>query len=224
MNEEQKNFLSPIDGAAKFFRRFFERGVSLGALMSVVNHDESLDVVAEWIKRGKPKLTYVDGQKEAVADMATTEPEKPEKSDPRQGFLMVVKEPLAQAINSRHDSAITENRFAITDDQVGEWEFKVFDSDRDISTGDALDEMKNEGFFPPQSGPSLAYAKLHPEEQRKRPIVCLGAVAVLHDRLSVFVLVEYDGERFLDLYWCDGGWRRRDLFLGVRRRRALSGA
>ena len=67
MKQESRTFLHTLEGGAKFFRRMFEAGVSLGALMRIVNHKEILERVAVYINAGCPEIVYQNGI--ATADL-----------------------------------------------------------------------------------------------------------------------------------------------------------
>ena len=116
------------------------------------------------------------------------------------------------------NSDLTEKKFLVTADQVGEWEWKLFHFNRRISSEDAFGLIQEDGFEPGQIGHILTFGEINPEEQRKYPIIGLGSVAeVLLDRF-VPVLWYDDDRRGLCLSWFDRDWGDRCRFLGVRRR------
>ena len=116
------------------------------------------------------------------------------------------------------NSDLTEKKFLVTADQVGEWEWKLFHFNRRISSEDAFGLIQEDGFEPGQIGHILTFGEINPEEQRKYPIIGLGSVAeVLLDRF-VPVLWYDDDRRGLCLSWFDRYWGDRCRFLGVRRR------
>lgn len=116
------------------------------------------------------------------------------------------------------NSGLTEKKFPVTADQVGEWEWKLFHFDRDISSEEAIHLMKEDGYDAGQIGHILTFGEINPEEQRKYPIIGLGSVAKVNLNRYVPVLWNDDGERELDLDWFDGDWHYGCRFLGVRRR------
>ena len=115
------------------------------------------------------------------------------------------------------NSDLTEKKFPVTAEQVGDWEWKLFHFDRDISSEEAIRLMKEDGYDAGAIGHILTFGEKYPEEQRKFPIIGLGSVAKVLLHRDVPGLWSDGGERVLDLFLFDGGWRRRFRFLGVRR-------
>ncbi|MBO9714595.1 hypothetical protein [Sphingomonas sp.] len=112
---------------------------------------------------------------------------------------------------------LTEQRFPVTDAQVGEKALEIFHFRRSLSSEDAIREIRAAGFEPAETGDILAFGEAFPEAQRRHPVVGLGSVVEIDGKLSVPVLW-FDGEeRTLDLIWYDGDWHRNYRFLGVRR-------
>jgi len=116
------------------------------------------------------------------------------------------------------NSNLTEKRFPVTAEQVGDWEWKIFHFDRDISSEEAIRLMKEDGYDAGQIGHILVFGEKYPEEQRKFPIIGLGSVAEVDPDRCVPGLWCVDGRSELFLRWFDGVWLRRCRFLGVRRR------
>ena len=118
------------------------------------------------------------------------------------------------------NSNLMEEKFPVTADQVGEWEWKLFRfrRRRKIFSGDAILLVEKDGFEPAQIGHILTFGEINPEEQRKYPIIGLGSVAKVYLDRSVPVLwADCDG-RGLGLGWFDHSWHSNYRFLGVRRR------
>ena len=115
------------------------------------------------------------------------------------------------------DKLIAEADFPITQDQFGDWEYKLFHFGGGVSTQAVIDQMKAEGFGPAQTGHTLAFGAAHPEEQREYPIVGLGSVVFVGHRRGVLVLCGGGGQRGLCLGWFDDAWHGASRFLGVRR-------
>lgn len=116
------------------------------------------------------------------------------------------------------NSDLTEKRFPVTADQIGEFEWKLFHFGRDISSDEAIRLKKAEGFEPGQIGHLLVFGEQYPEEQRKYPIVALGSAAKVGLERNVPGLwVDY-AWRDLRLGWYGGVWYPCYRFLGVRRR------
>lgn len=116
------------------------------------------------------------------------------------------------------NSDLTEKKFPVTADQVGEWEWKLFHFNRSISSEEAIRLMKEDGYEAGQIGHILTFGEINPEEQRKYPIIGLGSVAKVRLYRRVPALWRVDAWRKLDLVWFDRGWVGHYRFLGVRRR------
>lgn len=214
MNRESEKFLASGEGMIKFFRRMFEAGVSLGALMKVVNHDDQLTRAAAYIKAGCPEIEFVDGKR--VVTSAANEPETDQ-------FLTVeadlaFEDRITRGQYGWRNNDLTEKRFPVTAEQVGDWEWKLFHFDRDISSEEAIRLIKEDGFEPGQIGHILAFGEKYPEEQRKYPIIGLGSVARVSLGRNVPALWDDFDRRGLYLYWFVDDWGRYCRFLGVRRR------
>ena len=116
------------------------------------------------------------------------------------------------------NSDLTEKKFPVTADQVGEWEWKLFHFNRSISSEDAIRLIQEDGFEPAQTGHILTFGETFPKEQRKYPIIGLGSVAEVSLGRCVPELWDGRGRRKLGLYWFDRDWSGYYRFLGVRRR------
>lgn len=116
------------------------------------------------------------------------------------------------------NSDLTEKKFPVTEDQHGEWEWKLFHFNRSISSEDAIRLIQEDGFEPTQTGHILTFGEINPEEQRKYPIIGLSSVAVVNLFRLVPGLWCGRGRRELCLYWFDNDWSGRCRFLGVCRR------
>ncbi len=120
---------------------------------------------------------------------------------------------------SWRNSDLTEKKFPVTAEQVGDWEWKLFHFDCNISSEEALRLMREEGYYDGgQIGHLLAFGEKYPEEQRKYPIIGLGSVVKIRLYRDVPGLWHDHGRRGLNLHWFDFGWSRCCRFLGVRRR------
>lgn len=115
----------------------------------------------------------------------------------------------------RHDG-LTEDRFSVTDDQLGEHELKLFHFARNISSEDIVRLIRDDGFEPARIGEVLAFGRAFPEVQRLHPVVGLGSTADIDGKTSAPALW-FDGVgRTIDLIWLDGDWHRNYRFLAVR--------
>lgn len=113
-------------------------------------------------------------------------------------------------------SNLTEARFPVTANQVGEWEWKLFHFDQNISSDEAIRLMKKDGYDAGQIGHILAFGEKYSGEQRKYPIIGLGSVAKIVLKRDVPVLWRVDGRWQLGLRWYDTDWNPLCRFLGVR--------
>lgn len=113
---------------------------------------------------------------------------------------------------------LTEKRFPVTADQIGEFEWKLFHFDCNISSEEAIRHMKKEGYDAGAIGHILVFGEQYPEEQRKYPIIALGSVALLVLRRGVPALWGGGGGRELRLLWFGFDWSPGYRFLGVRKR------
>jgi len=97
-----------------------------------------------------------------------------------------------------------------------EVEFVYVHMDRSASTDEILAEMEKRNLRPALYEEGLAFAKAHPDEQRKLPIVMLGSVCVgpAGDR-SVACLSVVSGGRSLRLGVVEGDWGANYRFLAV---------
>lgn len=127
---------------------------------------------------------------------------------------------IARSQYDWHNSDITEKRFPVTAEQVGDWEWKLFHFGRNISSDEAIWLMKEEGYEAGAIGHGLTFGEKYPDEQRKYPIIMLGSVAELDLIRRVPVLWSDDDRRWLDLHWCGVDWNPIYRFLGVRKRLA----
>jgi hypothetical protein len=115
------------------------------------------------------------------------------------------------------NSDLTEKKFPVTEDQHGEWEWKLFHFNRSISSEDAIRLMKEDGFEPAQTGHILTFGEINPEEQRKYPIVGLGSSCTIGGSRYVPCLDRGDVKRDLNLDRWDVDWSFHFRFLAVRK-------
>src|SRR5690349_2384354 len=141
------------------------------------------------------------------------------------GEDQVVTVPTGLSLDERIDrghygwrhGGVTEERFPIEQDQCGEKTQRLFHFARSLSSEDAARLIRESGFEPARIGDILAFGEKFPETQRHHPVIALGSVADVDQKLSVPALW-FDGERrTLDAIWYDGDWHRNYRFLGVRR-------
>ncbi len=119
------------------------------------------------------------------------------------------------------NSDLTEKKFPVTEDQHGDWEWKLFRFNLSTSSEEAIRLMKEDGFEPGAIGHILTFGENNPEEQRKYPISGLGSRTSLYGGPRVPVLWRDCGERTLNLEWGHRDWYDYVRFLGVRRRQAV---
>ena len=113
---------------------------------------------------------------------------------------------------------ITTKRFPLhASDGIVEFEARYFHFDRNISSEDAIEEIKKAGWEPAKIEHVLSHGKTFPEEQRKFPIVGLGSVARVRGDRGVPCLGRCDSRRWLSLSWFGYGWNPLCRFLAVRK-------
>ncbi len=132
--------------------------------------------------------------------------------------LTVKATTVGQAIAAgKYDSVnsdITESRFPITADQLGEWEWKLFEGSDSAAI---ISKMKAEGWEPAQTGHLLAFGEKYPDAQHKNSVIALGSVAELDGGRRVPELCSGLVERSLNLHWFDSSWSSYNRFLAVRK-------
>jgi hypothetical protein len=115
------------------------------------------------------------------------------------------------------NSDITPKRFPIAGTGIVEFETKVFHFDRSISSKNAVEAIKADGWEPARIEHLLAYGATYPDEQRQYPIIALGSVAKVGGNRRVPDLDRFGAERDLRLFWWDGVWNDYCRFLAVRK-------
>lgn len=119
------------------------------------------------------------------------------------------------AFGWRHES-LSEERFPVIGDQIGERDLKLFHFARNIPSEEAERLIRETGYQPAGIGAILAFGAAFPDTQVRHPVVGLGSAAEVDGKGSVPTLW-FDGERrTIDLVWLDGDWHRNYRFLGVR--------
>ncbi len=114
-------------------------------------------------------------------------------------------------------SNFSSRPFAVTEDQYGQWEWKIFGWSRAIYFPEARELIKKDGFEPAKMGHIFAFGEQYPEEQRKHPIIGLGTFALIFLQQHVPVLYHYENRRNLYTRGFIGDCRDDDCFLGVKR-------
>lgn len=196
---------------------FASKDLTAGQLNSLVKkvggHDQALRILS-----GDLKIQLLSTTAEAavvptpVDQFLTIEPD------------LAFEDRITRGNYGWRNSDLTEKRFPVTAEQVGDWEWKLFHFDRDISSEEDIRLMKEDGYDAGQIGHILTFGEKYPEEQRKYPIIGLGSVARVSLRRRVPGLWVGDGRRELGLDWFGNAWGRSYRFLGVRRRSVSSGA
>ena len=128
------------------------------------------------------------------------------------------EERVARGHYGWRNDKLTEEAFPVTQDQFGDLELKLFHFNRSLSSDQAIQEIRDSGYKPAETGDLLAFGEAFPDVQRRHPVIGLGRVVDIDGSLSVPALW-FDGDRrTLDLIWFDGDWHRNYRFLGVRPR------
>ena len=115
------------------------------------------------------------------------------------------------------NSDITAKRFPVVGKGVEQFEAKLFHFNRNVSSEQAVEAIKADGWEPAQIEHLLAFGEKYPEEQRKYPIIALGSVARVGGHRRVPCLHRRGAERYLYLRWWDYGWFGYFRFLAVRK-------
>jgi hypothetical protein len=100
---------------------------------------------------------------------------------------------------------------------VGEWEFKLVDPKRDISSADAKTLCETDGWSVSKLEHLLVFGAMFPDAQKKNPIIALGSVCGLVGLQHVSELWYRSYERGLDLDWWRYSWGALCRFLAVRK-------
>lgn len=112
---------------------------------------------------------------------------------------------------------LTEKMFPVTSDQVGDWVWKLFYFNCRISSKEASQLMREDGYNVGTIGHLLAFGEKYPKEQSRYPIICLGSVAEIDLCPRVPLLCHDLGGRGLGLGLFNRAWDDNCRFLGVRR-------
>lgn len=117
------------------------------------------------------------------------------------------------------NSDLTEKKFSVTEDQHGEWEWKLFRFNRAISSENAIRLIKEDDFEPAQIGHILTFGEEYPEKQRKFPITGLGLLAEVNLGVEAVMLWSGRDGRQIDIAWfsLNSDWHSLYHHLGVRR-------
>ena len=130
-------------------------------------------------------------------------------------------ERIARGKYDRTNSDLTEDKFPVTADQMGDWEWRLFHFKRKIFSEEVIQLIGDAGFEPAEIGHILTFGMNYPEEQRRYPIIGLGSRALV-DMARYGPGLWNDGDkRKLYLDWFGGGWHSHYRFLGVRRRQSV---
>ncbi len=115
------------------------------------------------------------------------------------------------------NSNITPERFPIKGSGMTRYKFKIFEPKRNISSEDAVEMMRKDGFPAVHHEAGLAFAREFPNEQLKRPIALLGSSAKWYNENNVICLLKGDAAgRHLHLRYWRLLWSARWGFLGAQ--------
>ena len=112
---------------------------------------------------------------------------------------------------------ITAKRFPVVGKGVEQFEATLFHFNRNVSSEQAVEAIKADGWEPGKIEHLLAFGEKYPEEQRKYPIIALGSVAWVRGGRRVPDLGRSSARRGLSLVWWVDGWLGRCRFLAVRK-------
>jgi hypothetical protein len=111
---------------------------------------------------------------------------------------------------------ITADRFPIKGEGKKKKVVELVHFNRDISSENAVKELKKMGLRPATIEELLAFGAKYPEIQRKFLVISLGSSCELGGRRSVACLRRLGSGRGLNLSFWDGVWGGHYRFLGVR--------
>lgn len=115
---------------------------------------------------------------------------------------------------------INENiakKFSFDPLTVGEWEFKLVDPKRQISSVDAKALCDVDGWSAGNLEHLLVFGAMFPDAQKKNPIIALGSLCGIGANRHVPGLWYDSAERSLDLDWWIDVWPACSRFLAVRK-------
>ncbi len=136
-------------------------------------------------------------------------------------FRLTLQQMIDEARFDWVNSGITAKHFPIIGSSTKKYTFKIFEPKRDISSYDAVELMRNDGFPAARHEAGLAFAREFPNEQMKFPIALLGSPSKWFGSRHIVCLGGDGAKRDLNLcYWLHA-WRGRWGFLGAQE---ISGA
>ena len=193
-----KNWTKAAAAFAEFFvaltKSFEAQKVSDEKVGQILESKEFLEYCANFLNRAKNFLSI-------LSDLSLTD----------------LAHRIARGKYDWVNSDINEKNFPTTVDKDYEVEYRLFHYETSKSSDSAIAEMEKEGFRAGNLVELLKLGEIHPELQRKFPIVALGSILrAARDNRSVPVLLYGSDKRKLGLGWFDGNWGSGSRFLGVR--------
>lgn len=131
-------------------------------------------------------------------------------------FGLTLPQMIAEAHFDWANDGITAGRFPVVGSGTKKYKFKIFVPKRNISSDDAVELMRKDGFQAARHEAGLAFAREFPNEQLKRPIALLGSSALWHGGRSVVCLGRGGLGRYLSLDGWRGDWSDGWSFLGAQ--------
>ncbi len=132
-------------------------------------------------------------------------------------YRLTLPQMIAETKFDNVNSDITPERFPVVGSGTKKYKFKIFEPRHNISSEDAVEMMRKEGFPAARHEEGLAFAREFPNEQLKRLIVLLGS-SVEWDDLHRVLYFDMNGTRMDLSYWRRGrrGWSTYWGFLGAQ--------
>jgi len=174
--------------------------------LAMENKKLSVAQVIELIEKtnSEPVIDNADGEIKLTIDYAKT-----------------IEQAIADGRYGWVNSNITAENFPVSVEMAGkkiEVSAKLFHSNRDISSEDAMSKMDKAGYRPATLMELLVFGFLFPGLQRQFLIVALGSVwSDAGGGRRVPYLGVIGSKCKLDLDWFGGDWDARSRFLGVRK-------
>lgn len=138
------------------------------------------------------------------------------------GTITVTSDPLISRIAvgeyDESNTGINQENFPDDPTAVGEWLWRLFDFERDISSEDAARAITACGWQPAKLDHLLALGAKYPREQLNYPITAVGSCSATRFPVVPLLCCTPSGKRSLDLQWWTASWPTFCRFLAVLRK------
>lgn len=131
-------------------------------------------------------------------------------------FGLTLTQMIAEAHFDWVNDNITPERFPVVGRGTKKYKFKIYEPKRNISSEDATERMRSDGFPAARHEVGLAFAREFPNEQLKRPIALLGLSAEWRGARVVVCLGRLGAKRDLHFSNWRFDWSGHWGFLGAQ--------